>query len=224
MKKRWTNTPSLIIQELNALARRNVPLTFCQHGGKATRVYIDRLLQTGNEHGVLLKKADGLEILDETAILFYHAPRQPLRGFQSVILRKKDPQILISLPSEIFHVERRRIKRVKTLGNSMVTFTLDGAHRLNTWRVKDISLEGAKIVGSMKYDMESVFAPLTFTLGMRYEDCERVVIVSRATVVRLDECGDGLVEYGVHFNVGDADQATLDQYIMLRGEEDSDLE
>lgn len=163
-------------------------------------------------------------LLEGQAIIFYQVPQQPLQGFETNIVREENGKLWVSFPDELFRVERRRLSRIKTLGNSMVSFMIDGKTQLASCNVKDISVEGAQLISKSRYEKESILSPLTFNLGMRYEAFEKVVIVSEATIVRITERKDGLLEYGVHFNAGNADQDKLEQYILIRSKEDRDLE
>ena len=223
MKKSWTNDSAEITRELIFLVSRHTPLTFCQHGGRAIKAFLHDIPSKENDH-MVLEYETNCKMLQGQAIIFYQAPQQPLRGFEINIVREEDGKLWVSVPNEIFRVERRRLSRIKTLGNSMVSFMLGGKNRLASCNVKDISIEGAQLLSKSKFEKESILSPLTFNLGMRYEAFEKVVIVSEATIVRIKERKDGLLEYGVHFNAGDAEQDKLEQYILIRNNEDSDLE
>lgn len=223
MKKTWTTEPAAIKRELVFLISRRTPLTFCQHGGRAIKAYLHDFAAQ-DENLLILEKDPNCTLSGSQAILFYQAPQQPLQGFEAEIVKEESNRLFVPVPREIFRVERRRLSRIKTLGNSMVSFMFEGKNQLNSCNVKDISAEGAMLVTKAKYDKESILSPLTFNLGMRYEHFEKVVIVSRATIVRAKERKDGLLEYGLHFNAGDAEQDKLEQYILLRSNEEMDLD
>lgn len=223
MKKTWTTVPSEIKRELIFLISRHTPLTFCQHGGRAIKAFLHDI--ASKENNLLALEFDqNCTLLQGQAIIFYQTAQQPLQGFEANIVKEVNGKLWISFPEEIFRVERRRLSRIKTLGNSMVSFMIEGKTQLASCNVKDISIEGAQLISKSKYEKESILSPLTFNLGMRYEAFEKVVIVSEATIVRITERKDGLLEYGVHFNAGDADQDKLEQYILIRSKEDGDLE
>jgi c-di-GMP-binding flagellar brake protein YcgR len=223
MKKSWTTVAAEIKRELIFLISRHTPLTFCQHGGRAIKAHLHDI--ASKEDNLLVLDFDqNCKLLEGQAIIFYQVPQQPLQGFETNIIREENDKLLVAFPDEIFRVERRRLSRIKTLGNSMVSFMIDGKTQLASCNVKDISVEGAQLISKSRYEKESKLSPLTFNLGMRYEAFEKVVIVSEATIVRITERKDGLLEYGVHFNAGNADQDKLEQYILIRSKEDRDLE
>lgn len=220
MRKLWTTDPETIQQELELVITDKVPFNLFQHGQPARNLIAHEITEKDQIKHIIFTKLAPFSVAEKMCYLVYQRPGDMMRGFNGPSKRESDLLLAVPLPTEIFQIQRRKLPRFVTPGNSKASIALDYAKMPNTAAVKDISQEGARLSGTLspRIRKNDVIGPISFTLCLQLASLAiDTFTVPKATVawVRENEEGNHR-EIGITFKLSGSAQMTLEHYIKLR--------
>ncbi len=177
------------------------------------------VVRDGKETIMVLEKPLGFVVSGEAFFVFYRRPGQTLlRGFQGYIIQSGKDFFLVSFPTELFKVQRRKHPRVSTPLPSSFSMSPARSRRIVHGDVRNVSREGVLLQGDMLgLERGQEISPLTLTLYLKNGKIDpQVAVVSRARVVRLEHEGDELWLASLQFWSQDSDQEAIEQYLEWR--------
>lgn len=218
MKEPWISDRDEILTELISVANSKTSMSIYSRKGEPP---FSSTLQgvcghAGSDY-LVLKKPASWEDSPESCVL-YKRKGEPSKGFLLKTKKTSDNKLAAAIPEEIFQINLRKQVRVETPHTSKGSFFLKNKGRLNTCRVKDISLRGACLVG---YPVSQVkegdeLAPVTLTLTMtRYKTEFHEIVVPVARVARIHEDEAGRIVIGIAFELESDMQEQVNQYMEL---------
>lgn len=208
-----------ITQELAILLKKKTPLSFYQQCNPMQPVLLRGVDLKHEPPLVVILKKNGFQAEEGSCCLLFRPDGQIPRGFNGTILKQSEHHLGVSLPTEIFQIQRRKCGRYRTPPPSKVVFTLKEGQRLHNGRVVDISCEGAKLAGffppKLEKDME--IGPLSFTLNLQLAKGEVThFTAAEAVIAWTARDGDEIKEMGLRLHLASAEKEKLEQYIELR--------
>lgn len=218
MKEPWISDRDEILMELISIANKKVSVSIYS---KKDEPPFSSILQgvcghAGSDYLVLNKPASW-EDSPESCVL-YKKKGEPSKGFLLKTRKTSDNKLAAAIPEEIFQINLRKQVRVDTPHTSKGSFFLKNKGRLNTCKVKDISMRGACLVG---YPVSQIkegdeLGPVTLTLTMTSYTTEfHDIVVPLAKVARIHEDDEGRTVIGIAFQLDSEAQEQMSKYMDL---------
>jgi len=182
-------------------------------------LYVQATTKVGGDDLLVLYHPHTPSCTSPTCLFYYHTKGQPLRFFESPRVKKADKYLGLKLPREIYDIQRRRFPRVLAMPNSMAIFSFQHKQRVHHCTVADVSLGGARIVGTIPSVVAKgdVITPLTISLYRRSASREETrVHVPEAEVKWAVVEGSQTQAMGIRFSLPDKARQVLADYIDLR--------
>jgi len=222
MKTLLTDDANKIQDELGQLIQAKARL-FCVRRVKENlalgQLYALAITHAGSDDLLVLHHPHEPSCASPTCMFYYHRQGKPLRYFESVRVKKAQRYLGLMMPQEIFNIQRRRFPRVPTAPESAAVFFIKNKQRLSRCTVADVSLGGAKIVGSIPAVVSKgdVVVPLTISLFKRFASHDEIrILVPEATVVWSQVLGGETRSMGIRFSLSGEGRQALSDYIDLR--------
>jgi hypothetical protein len=223
MKQTWTDNPGEIYQEISTLIKDKVPLTLYQNGAKAKRLYVQGAKGNKDHKILVFAKQKSFNVQKGKGLFLYGRNGDPMKGFNIAIKKESKKHIGATLPKEIFKLERRKNHRVITPGNSMVACMQKGGGRLKSYKILNVSTNGALIIGPPGMAQGSALTSLTLNLFMQFATIDQTVIIPEASIAwEIENYTDNFEsEYGIKFMNIEQEIEDLEYYISLRKVEEN---
>ena len=218
MREAWAEESATIRTELERLIGNATELALCQKGRTPRKLQVVAIEAGADGELLLLNKIQPFPAPPDAAFLLYHPPGEPMRGFTAQPVLETPTQLGIALPTRIIQIQRRRHPRIGVSSRCQAIFSRRDSQTINNGRLKDISAEGARLVGPFSEHIRvgDVITHLTMILKLRYGDYEERLTLPEATVKRRRQLDDDETELGIHFLLTQQDCDTLDIYLTLR--------
>ena len=226
MKETLTQDVEKIIKEIITLTEKELPLTLIQKSQAPQTIYTKGIESRDNRYKVLVfQKKEPFTAPEEPCLVFYHPANQPMRGFQVVTVHQSDDQLEAKIPREIVQIQRRKHPRFVKTGKSSAFFTSKGGSSLFNVDVKDICIEGARLVGTFTDNIKSgdILAPLTLELRLVHGEFQEKIIIPEAKVQWVNDHTGGKRVMGIHFTLTDKELDRLDSYLNILSLQEQDL-
>jgi hypothetical protein len=223
MKEIWAHDQKSIMDEINRLITAKIPIVISRNDFLPKTVFAREILAKKNATVVRLDKQEKFTPPAGPSFFFYRPLEYLTRGFQGTPLHDTEEYLLLLPPHEIFQIQRRKFPRVITPGDSHALFTTLGGAKLLKVSLKDVSLEGAYMQGTLSYGIKpgATIGPISLTLYLQNKFIEAIKIhVPQANVVRLVDEGT-IQKLAINFKVQDKAYFELDNYINLRSMEET---
>lgn len=215
MKKILTTDRERIWRELASLKGQRLTLNLFQPKSVPQKIRIETIETAGAVKMVVLAKLAPFTPVAAPVIIIHPQHKKATLGFQADILKDTDNHLIVSFPSELFEVERRRFQRFDPERESSVSFVTRDGQRVRKARIKDISQEGARIAGPFMLNKEDIIPNLTFSLRLPYSHMETIMTVSNAKVARIITLKTGETEYGLFFQATGGEREKLMDYLRM---------
>ena len=215
MKKKITSDPARIWRELASLSVQLVPLTLFQSKTQSRRIRIEKVELKAAEQLVILNKLEQFTPVAGPVIVIHPQHKKATIGFQADLLKDMPDHLVISFPTELFEIERRRFPRFSPEKESSVSFLTQIGQRVKKAKVRDISLEGARISTTFLLNKEDLLPILTFNLHLPYSHMETIITLNDARVARIITLKTGEVEYGLYFKAAGGAKEKLSDYLEM---------
>ena len=225
MRQLWLNTPETIAREMSQAVKDGLQFNLLQNKQPPHLMRTRELAGRGSQKQLILAKTSPFTTDGEICRLVYQRPGRMTCECTCTALAESGQTLTVSLPAEIFEIQRRKYPRVATPTPSRVDISMD-SQKTDTVTVADISMEGARLIvnGSLPPHLHqgNVIGPLTFTLHMRLATMSiDALTVARAQVVRTRDLAPGSLEIGLHFKISGEARNALEHYVQLRTIEDA---
>lgn len=167
MKEKWSSHTEQIIHELiSVIANKLNIFLYTDEEPSGLITTATHVCSYDGEDYLFLKSDGGLKT-GQRGFLVYKQPGGELsRGFTLEIKKSTKKMVAISLPKEIFQIQRRKHPRIKTPQGSVVNFYIKDEHILNTLKVMDITMSSARLTGGLtnRLSEETKLEKLSFEL------------------------------------------------------------
>ncbi len=227
MRQLWTDAPEIIEQEMLRAVAEQLPLNLHLQDKPPCLVRACEVAGPTSDRQLVLAKPTPFVTDGALCRLVYHRSGGPmLCEFTSPTLAESGQTLTLSLPEQIFLIQRRKYPRITTPSPSCVTLNSAGVEGRSV-SVADICMEGARLVinGALApfFRQGTEIGPLTFSLHMQVPSmCIDALTIPSAQVVRIRELDNGMMlEVGIHFKAVGEVRESLDHYIQLRTNEEA---
>lgn len=217
MQELWSNDPKIVGEEIITLVDQRIPVTLFQKGSNPQKLTPSEIFIKETEALLLLAKATSFQSLKNPCLLLYQHQNQPMRGFYATPVLETGSELGVLLPSSIITVQRRRYPRYAISSRSVATFTRMGSQYLNNGTIKNISMEGALLLGKFSRHIQKgdKLSPLSMTLRFWIGDFEEKATAPEAIVRWVAEIDQEIREFGIQFTLKNADMESLERYLAI---------
>ena len=223
MQELWSDDPKVVGEEIIRLIGQRTPVTLFQKGLNPQKLTPAEIFTRETEPLILFSKDTPFQAPKDPCLLLYQHPNQPMRGFHATPALETISELGVLFPTSIISVQRRRYPRYATSSRSVATFTRKASQYLNHGAIKNISLEGARLVGKFSEHIRKgdKLSPLSMTLRLRFGDFEEKATAPEALVRRVIEIDQETREFGIQFTLKGTDRENLERYLAICSIEDS---
>lgn len=224
MKNVWANEPEKIDAELQYIINNKISIVFVCQDAKALKITAKGLTNAKDNNLLVLYYPDTFTHFTHQCFCYYHLEGTSMRGFQCVPVKKTGAYLGVKIPDEIFEIQRRKFIRVRTPHDSLATFSLRNKQRVLSGAIKDISLEGAKIIGRFPTVIlkNDILTPVSLSLFKKFRSTEEIQIhIPEATVARSAGDDETTTEVALHFQLPPEKRKLLDEYVQIRQREEN---
>ena len=147
---------------------------------------------------LVLQRPKNLSEMGRVRKVVYKLLDRPFIYFPVTVENATDRFLSCVMPQQLYYLQRRRFARYRIKNRGSASFFLNRRARVCQMDLHDLSLGGAKLTGSPRYDLHTseTLGPATFTIVSEDELVMREVTINQATVVR------SIVQQGAHWDVG----------------------
>jgi hypothetical protein len=218
MKEIWSENPALIEEEIKALIEEKTLVSLYQPGHPPIKSLVREVVNSAGGKRLILIKKEQLRAQKESCLALYHVPKSPMRAFKSDPISESIDQLEILFPSEIVQIQRRRHPRFVTSSNSVVIFARKGSQTLHRGIIKDVCMEGAKLLGEFPGHIHAGdrLGPITMTLRLNYSNYEENFTIHEAKICRVIDLEKNNKEFGIHFELNGKEYEPLERFITMR--------
>ncbi len=222
MKEKWLSSTEQIVYELVSVVSNKLNLFLY------TEEDPDGLITTATHvcgydgEDYLLLKSDGELKAGQRGFVVYKQPAEELScGFTLEVRKSTKNQVAISLPKEIFQIQRRKYPRIMTPKGSVVNFYIKDESIANTMKVMDVTMSSARLSGvpRTKLSVETRLERISFELIRKlYRNDSYTITISSAVVkkLQLNPQVTGEIEVVVCFDPYPDEEEQLGLYIESR--------
>ncbi|MCX5865653.1 MAG: PilZ domain-containing protein [Deltaproteobacteria bacterium] len=223
MQELWSDDPKVVGEEIIRLIGQRTPVTLFQKGLNPQKLTPAEIFTKEAEPLILFSKDAPFQAPKDPCLLLYQLPNQPMRGFHATPVLETSTELGVLFPTSIISVQRRRYPRYATSSRSVATFTRKASQYLNHGAIKNISIEGARLVGKFSEHIQKgdKLSPLSMTLRLRFGDFEEKATAPEALVRRVIEIDQETREFGIQFTLKGTDRENLERYLAICSIQDS---
>ncbi len=223
MQELWSDDPKVVGEEIIRLIGQRTPVTLFQKGLNPQKLTPSEIFTKEAEPLILFTKDTPFQAPKDPCLLLYQHRNQPMRGFHATPVLETNSELGVLFPASIITVQRRRYPRYVTSTRSVATFTRKASQYLNHGTIKNISIEGARLVGKFSEHIQKgdKLSPLSMTLRLRFGDFEEKATAPEALVRRVIELDQETREFGVQFTLKGTDLENLERYLAICSIQDS---
>ena len=223
MQELWSDDPKVVGEEIIKLIGQRTPVTLFQKGLNPQKLTPAEIFTKETEPLILFSKDTPFQAPKDPCLLLYQHQNQPMRGFHATPVLETNTELGVLFPASIITVQRRRYPRYRISSRSVATFTRKASQYLNHGTIKNISIEGARLVGKFSEHIQKgdKLSPLSMTLRLRFGDFEEKATAPEALVRRVIELDQETREFGVQFTLKGTDLENLERYLAICSIQDS---
>ncbi|MDG4474543.1 PilZ domain-containing protein [Thiovibrio frasassiensis] len=223
MQELWSDDPKVVGEEIIRIVGQRIPVTLFQKGLNPQKLTPSEIFIKEGARLLLLAKESPFQSPQDPCLLLYQHQNQPMRGFHTSPMLETSSELGVLFPSSIITIQRRKYPRYVTSPRSVATFTRKASQYLNHGIIKNISIEGARVVGKFSQHIQKgdKLSPLSMTLRLKFGDFEEKATAPEAIVRRITEIDQETREFGVHFTLKGTDRENLERYLSICSIEDS---
>lgn len=222
MRENWTTEAETIRAEINLLRTHRTPLAFLQEAENPQLAIIKATHQAKEMEVLIVQQATEVENLTNECLFFYRPQGAALRGFRCQPLHKINKLLGLKFPTEIFLVERRQYPRVPTPESAMAVFSFANRQRPLKSTVRNLSLEGARLLGqgATPARVGTTITPLTVSLySGKNNQSEFRIHIAEALVVWCKKEEKNGQEFAISFQLTGSERQHLENYLATRAME-----
>jgi len=223
MHELWSNDPKVVGEEIIRIVGQRTPVTLFQKGLNPQKLTPSEIFAKEAEPLLLFSKDAPFQAPKEPCLFLYQHNKQPMRGFHTTPVLETNGELGVLFPGSIITIQRRRYPRYAISPRSVATFTRKASQYLNHGIIKNISIEGARLVGKFSEHIQKgdKLSPLSLTLRLRFGDFEEKVTAPEALVRRVIELDQKTREFGIQFTLKGVDLENLERYLAICSIENS---
>ena len=223
MQELWSDDPKIVGEEIIRIIGQRIPVTLFQKGLTPQKLTPAEIFTKEAEPLILFAKEAPFQAPKDPCLLLYQHQNQPMRGFYTTPVLETSTELGVLFPTSIITVQRRRYPRYVTSARSVATFTRKASQYLNHGTIKNISIEGARLVGKFSEHIQKgdKLSPVSMTLRLRFGDFEEKATAPEAIVRRVIEIDQETREFGIHFTLKGTDKENLERYLAICSIENS---
>jgi len=223
MQELWSDDQKVVGEEIIRLIGQRTPMTLFQKGLNPQKLTPSEIFTKEAEPLILFAKNIPFQAPKGPCLFLYQLQNQPMRGFHATPILETDSELGVLFPASIITVQRRRYPRYGISSRSVATFTRKASQYLNHGTIKNISLEGAQLVGKFSEHIQKgdKLSPLSMTLRLRFGNFEEKATAPEALVRRVIEIDQETREFGVQFTLKGAERDNLERYLAICSIQDS---
>ena len=223
MQELWSDDPKVVGEEIIRIVGQRIPVTLFQKGLDPQRLTPSEIFTKEKEPLLLFTKESSFQAPKDPCLLLYQQQNQPMRGFHATPALETTSELGVRFPLSIITIQRRRYPRYVTSPRSVATFTRKASQYLNHGTIKNISIEGARVVGKFSQHIQKgdKLSPLSMTLRLKFGDFEEKATAPEAIVRRVIEIDQETREFGLQFTLKGADRENLERYLAICSIENS---
>jgi len=198
MQEIWSSNSGEIRRELKKLAVVLPPLSLHDSQGHVGASRLRALVHRDRRILLVLQRPARLTEVGRVSKVVYKMPDRPFIYFPVKVEIANERFLLCAMPNRLYYLQRRRFPRYRIKNRGAAAFFLQARGRVCRMEIDDLSLGGARLTGTPRYDLHSFEAIGPATLSIVSEDdlVLREINISRATVVR------SVVGHGARWDVG----------------------
>lgn len=223
MQELWSDDPKIVGEEIIRIVGQRIPVTLFQKGLTPQKLTPAEIFTKEAEPLILFAKEASFQAPKDPCLLLYQHQNQPMRGFYTTPVLETSTELGVLFPTSIITVQRRRYPRYVTSSRSVATFTRKASQYLNHGTIKNISIEGARLVGKFSEHIQKgdKLSPVSMTLRLRFGDFEEKATAPEAIVRRVIEIDQETREFGIHFTLKGTEKENLERYLAICAIENS---
>lgn len=223
MQELWSDDPKVVGEEIIRIVGQRIPVTLFQKGLNPQKLIPSEIFTKETEPLLLLAKDTPFQAHKDPCLLLYQHHNQPMRGFHATPVLETGSELGVLFPASIITIQRRRYLRYVTSSRSVATFTRKASQYLNHGTIKNISIEGARLVEKFSEHIQKgdKLSPLSMTLRLRFGDFEEKATAPEAIVRRVIELDQETREFGIQFTLKGTDLENLERYLAICSIENS---
>jgi len=221
-KEKWLANSELISQELITVIDKKVQLfLYTEEEPTGLITTASQIYNYNGEDYLIIQNDGGLKVGQRGFVAYRKQNGEMSHGFSLEIRKSTQKQVAISLPDEIFQIQRRQYSRVTTHGLSELNFYLRGQEIRNTMTVLDIAMTSARLGGIPRQRLaaENKLERLTFQLSRKlYQNVSYPITIRSAVVekIKMNRQILGEIEVVICFQPSLVEKDQLDLYIESR--------
>ena len=148
MKEKWLANIEQIVHELVAvISTRQHLFLYTEQEPDGLITTATRLCSYDGESYLLLQNDGSLRVGQRGLALYRRPGRELSRGFHLEVRRCTAKQVAVSLPRQIFKIQRRQHPRIMVPAQSLVHFFIGDSPIATTMAVEDLAMAGARFSG-----------------------------------------------------------------------------
>lgn len=223
MQELWSDDPKVVGEEIIRIVGQRISVTLFQKGLNPQKLTPSEIFTKDTEPLILFAKDTPFLAPKDPCLFLYQHHNQPMRGFHATPVLETDNELGVLFPASIMTIQRRRYPRYMAGSRSVATFTRKASQYLNHGAIKNISIEGARLVGKFSQHIQKgdKLSPLSMTLRLRFGDFEEKATAPEAIVRRVIEIDEETREFGIHFTLKGMDKENLERYLAICSIENS---
>lgn len=217
MQELWSDDPKVVGEEIIRIVGQRISVILFQKGFAPQKLTPSEIFTKEKEPLILFTKDAPFQAPKDPCLFLYQPPKQPMRGFNATPALETGSEIGVLFPASIITVQRRKHPRYVTSPRSVATFTRKASQYLNHGAIKNISLEGARLVGNFSQHIQKgdKISPLSMTLRLRFGEFEEKITAPEAIIRRVVDLDEETREFGIQFTLKGTDRDTLERYISI---------
>jgi hypothetical protein len=216
-KRLWSTDPNEILVFINTIIAGGLPVLLQMAEERSIRTKIAGIHFHHKIAYLLLAKPTGMSNARNIRGVMCKVVGLPVMAFSCSIASDGEKVMASMLPRSVYSLDCRAFPRLKPKDGSMATFFIKGGSRVSICMMADISMGGVRLVGKPTRSVQKndVIGPCTLSLAGRDALISRELTVNKATVVRLEEDGDGAGQLGLglKFDLNEREKLQLKEHV-----------
>lgn len=219
MKEKWLANIEQIVHELVAVVSDRLHLfLYTEQEPDGLITTASRVCSYNGEAYLLLQNDGSLRAGQQGFALYRRPGRELSRGFHLEVRRSTAKQVAVSLPRQIFKIQRRQHPRIMVPGDSLVDFFINDSPIATTMTVVDLAMASARFSGLPMAGLAAATRLERLSLHLRrtlYRHDSFTIALGSAMVKRVQRCRRtaGEVEVVVCFQPTLVEEEQLTLYI-----------
>lgn len=197
----WSGRRQKIYEELNGLVANRHPVSLQDDHGHYATSRMRALVRRAPEIYVVLNRPRQLTDVERVERIVYKQQNGPFMFFDARMARATEKLLSCIMPQALYYLQRRRFPRYAIKNRGAAAFFLNRRARVCHMQLVDLSLGGARLSGTPRYDLRTseLLGPATFSIASSDGFFVRELTINQAAVVRSSVTRDDSYDVGLHF-------------------------